>query len=298
MKVGSPLRGSVPLVLASVLLTCGGKSPTGSTPASPPPTTRPTPTPTPTAPPSVCQTLGYVASSDARCSRQNAAKFQSQVDGAISKVIAEHGEIFENGPGGIRIRNFGAYIVYLLKNLEDAGLCSGYDGEEVQVKNSNDFNEQFDVSSSSGYVRMGDPAYRSTCMPAAFPTPPPPPIPPPPGCSLPSSLEIACGPANPSFLGDVKAAIDQAVAEHPEIFDQNDTAKGAPDSYKVLDPVKYYDYVLDNLRKKGLCARFDGEEVVIKTSNTFSDHYDILTGDSHIRRGDGEYRVSCYPAAF
>ena len=43
---------------------------------------------------------------------------------------------------------------------------------ELQVKNSNDFNDQYDIMISQGYVRRGAGSYRSTCSPAAFPLDP------------------------------------------------------------------------------------------------------------------------------
>lgn len=299
MRFASRLRPWVPVVLGGFLLTCGGGgSPTAPrTPgpsATPPPVTQPSPPPVQT----LCQKLGYVPSADTRCSREAAGAFQTQVDGAIDRLIQQHPELFENASGGIRIRSIGAYYVGVIENLDDTGLCAGFDGEEVQVKESNDFNEQFDISSSSGYVRRGDSAYRSTCRPAAFPTPEPPPIPPPAGCSLPSSREIACGPQSPSFLGDVESAIDQVIKEHPEYFDLNQVKKGTSNWYKVVQINPYVDAVAAAMGPRGYCGRFDGEELVVKRTNTFSDHYDILTGDGFIRRGQGMYRVTCYPAAF
>jgi hypothetical protein len=48
------------------------------------------------------------------------------------------------------------------------GYCAFYDGEEMAVKNTNKFNDQYDISTSSGYIRRGDGSYRSTCWPAWF----------------------------------------------------------------------------------------------------------------------------------
>ena len=35
------------------------------------------------------------------------------------------------------------------------GICSYYDGEELAVKNTNDFNEQYDILLASGHMRRG-----------------------------------------------------------------------------------------------------------------------------------------------
>jgi hypothetical protein len=55
-----------------------------------------------------------------------------------------------------------------MRNLSNAGYCSTYDGEELGVKNSNSFNEQFDILVSSGHIRRGGGSYRSTCSPSWF----------------------------------------------------------------------------------------------------------------------------------
>ena len=53
-------------------------------------------------------------------------------------------------------------------NLKRVGLCALDDGIEIAVKNRNDFNEQYNVLTSSGFVRWGAGAYISTCRPAWF----------------------------------------------------------------------------------------------------------------------------------
>ena len=47
-------------------------------------------------------------------------------------------------------------------------LCGHYDGEELAVKNSNSFNDQYDIFTSDGYIRRQLGSYRSTCRPAWF----------------------------------------------------------------------------------------------------------------------------------
>ena len=74
------------------------------------PTPQTTPTPVPAA--SLCDRLGYVPTPDTRCTRdENKSKFKADLDAAIDKVILEHGNIFENGSGGVRVKNFGAFVV-------------------------------------------------------------------------------------------------------------------------------------------------------------------------------------------
>jgi hypothetical protein len=61
-----------------------------------------------------------------------------------------------------------AYLSGVISQLSRRGFCARFDGEELAVKNTNDFNEQYDILSSSNAVRSGGEAYRSTCSPAWF----------------------------------------------------------------------------------------------------------------------------------
>ncbi len=295
MRIHELVRAAVPVLFVAALWRCGKSStgPSQVTSTVPISTTSTTTVPTPTPAAATCTKLG-LGDPAARCNTASSA-FQGTVDAAINKVLAQHGEIFQNGAGGILTTNFGKFTVELIKNLDDAGVCGGFDGEEIQVANSTNFSEQFKVVTSQGYVRIGS-SYKSTCNPAAFPTPAPGLIPPPAGCHLASSSAIACGPWAQSYIGPLNDAIDLVVSQHPEVFDTNDRI--GDNGYYVRDLKKYFDLVAAALIDKGYCAHFDGEEMTVKVTDEFTDHYDILTGDNHIRRGSGQYRTSCYPAAF
>jgi hypothetical protein len=52
--------------------------------------------------------------------------------------------------------------------LEERGLCSAWDGEELAVKNTNDWNDQYDILTAELFLRRQEGAYRSTCYPAWF----------------------------------------------------------------------------------------------------------------------------------
>lgn len=161
-----------------------------------------------------------------------------------------------------------------------------------------------DPSPSEGVI-AAVPSPRAPSSPTPPPTSPSPnpspsPSAPPPqaSCNLPPGTGTGenCERTSPSFLSDVEAAIDQIVGEHPEWFDKNDTK--CPNCYKVLDPERFVDRLLEVLAGRGLCAISDGEEIAVKNSNDFNDQYDVLTGDLYLRRGDGSYRSTCRPAAF
>jgi hypothetical protein len=301
MKLGSHrLAGAAVAALASFLSVCGGNSSQpAAPPATPPPVAAPTPTPLP-SPDAVFSCHLGDGSTAYGCQRTSPA-FLPEVNAAIDKLAAEHPEVFDltdqAGEGGFRVVSPGQYYVGVMRNLQAMGLCANFDGEEMQVKNSNDFNDQYHIMISSGYVRRGASSYRTTCYPASFPI----------GganlpaqrgdCSLPPSREIACGRESQHYLADVDASISSLAEKHPDLFDFTNFQSGT-DWFLVVNVQGYIDGMIGEMRAKGYCAMWDGEELVAKRSNDYTDHYDILTGDNHVRRGDGSYRVTCYPAAF
>ena len=92
-------------------------------------------------------------------------------------------------------------------------------------------------------------------------------------------------------------SIPALAQKRPDLFNFNDTQSGT-DWFKVVNVQGYIEGMIAEMRAKGYCAMWDGEELVAKKENTYTDHYDILTGGDYVRRGEGSYRVTCYPAAF
>jgi hypothetical protein len=138
--------------------------------------------------------------------------------------------------------------------------------------------------------------------PQPTPTPDPTPTPAPPpssgGCNLPPS-----DPPNPVCTDDpaqlldyVESAITNVTQKHPELFDFND--KKCDNCYFVKDIDTYVSQVVKELGKMGLCALWDGEEIALKESNSYSEQYDIILSSGHIRRGPGCYRGVCRPSWF
>lgn len=302
MKLGAHRSSRLAVaVLASFLSVCGGKDqpaapPSGETP--PPPVTNP-PAPLPSPDALFSCHLGDGSASNS-CARENPT-FLNEVDEAIDRLVQEQPQIFdlqeELGPGGYKVMSVGQYYVGVMRNLQAMGFCANFDGEEMQVKNTNEFSDQYHIMISSGHIRRGSSSYRATCYPAAFPVN---------GtglpgqradCDLAPSREIACGREQPSYLQDVDQSIQALAQKHPDLFNFNDTQSGT-DWFKVVNVQGYIDGMIAEMRAKGYCAMWDGEELVAKRENKYTDHYDILTGDDHVRRGQGSYRVTCYPAAF
>jgi hypothetical protein len=220
---------------------------------------------------------------------------------AIEQLAAEEPGIFDKndqrGGGGFRILRRGAFYVGLVAQLEQQGFCATFDGEEIALRNTNAFNDQYDVELASQHVRRGEGMYRSTCRPAAR-YPERHSVGPTPGCSLPPSVDLACGrePA-PYFLDEMESAIDQVLAERPELFDFGNVNPGS-DWPLVVDFDGYFAALISALGERGLCARWDSEEMAVKDSNERNDQFDVLLSAGHIRRGEGAYRSTCYPAAF
>jgi hypothetical protein len=66
------------------------------------------------------------------------------------------------------IKDVGGYLNQVIKQLNAQGVCAVWDGEEMAVKDSNNFSEQWDILLASGHIRRGPGAYRGVCRPAIF----------------------------------------------------------------------------------------------------------------------------------
>jgi hypothetical protein len=294
-----PLPRWLPVLAAGFFSVCGG----GNSPSNvtPPTTTTlapaPVPTPTPLPAATSCSRLAPVTG-HADCQRESSG-FLTQVDAAIEQLARDQPQVFDfndvNGPGGYRVRSVGQYYVGVIENLEKAGFCADFDGEELQVTTSGSSSEQIHIMTSDKYVRRGANSYRVTCYPAALPTPKPN-LPQTPGCSLAPSKEKACDRESSKFLKEVDDAIEQVAKEHPEFFNLGDRRN--ENWYRIVNGDAYINGVVQALTKKNLCARFDGNEIQVKGENRVSEQFDVYFQDGYTRRGDGSYRASCYPAAF
>ncbi len=179
------LRAGAVALAAAIAWSCGGGgSPASSTPA----TTRPTVTTTPTTTlPSYLQGCPLGEGTDeTSCTRGRSAQLLDAVGTAID-LLAQQGSraVDPNdlaGPGSYNVVDRKAFIDGVVGNLRAAGYCAqsdyDYPTERINVKNTNDFSEDFDLILGTGYVRRGMGAYRQTCTPAAFPVEPNPNWPP------------------------------------------------------------------------------------------------------------------------
>ena len=107
-----------------------------------------------------------------------------------------------------------------------------------------------------------------------------------------------CPRTSPVFQADVEAALDEVIDLYPQIFDMRDVRDCS--GYRcplVVNGPAFERRMVERLELKGYCAKCD-EECGVKDSNRFNEQYDVMIADGHLRRGDGSYRATCWPAAF
>jgi hypothetical protein len=166
---GGPVGTATPSPIAPVPVT-----PTPNPNPSPTPTIIPTPTPLPTPTPaaptppvSACSLPPGRGTGD--CPRLN-SHFLGDVQASIEQLVRERPELFRKRDctGCYDVLNVNGYLSGMVQKMGARGYCAMYDGEELAVKNTNDFNEQFDILTADDRVRSGGESYRSTCRPAWF----------------------------------------------------------------------------------------------------------------------------------
>lgn len=158
---------------------CGSGSPSSS-PTVPPVTAPPTPSPPPIpeveAEASSCP-LGR-GTTNTSCSSRQGSTHLAAVQGVLDGLVRRQPELFDledesgEGTGQYRVHDRQAYLNAVVAELRALGFCAqrAFDRETIQVKDSNDLSEDFDVITSRGYIRRN--AYLTTCRPASFPVEP------------------------------------------------------------------------------------------------------------------------------
>lgn len=110
---------------------------------------------------------------NANCTMQSQS-FLPRVEAAIDEVIAAYPQMFNRNRtrGGCancyEVTDPTGYVNAVARAITKNGVCGYYDGEELAVKNTNSFNDQYDILTSDGFIRRQGGAYRSTCRPAWF----------------------------------------------------------------------------------------------------------------------------------
>ena len=149
-------------------------APTPAPAATPTPNPAATPAPAPTqAPAAQSCPLPRGTGSGNNCPLQSPT-FLKEVEAALTAVVAENPQWFDlkKTRGGCQncyqILKADEYVNRVAELITKDGICGHYDGEELAVKNSNSFNDQYDIFTSDGYIRRQLGSYRSTCRPAWF----------------------------------------------------------------------------------------------------------------------------------
>lgn len=107
------------------------------------------------------------------CPREEPS-FLSQVESAMDQLIRQEPQIFnlnktsKGCPNCYQVVDADRYVQRMAELMSQRGLCGLYDGEELAVKKTNDFNDQYDIFTSDGFMRRQLGSYRSTCRPAWF----------------------------------------------------------------------------------------------------------------------------------
>jgi len=159
-------RSAVLIVMAAGLWHFGccncDKNPTAPVVAA-----TPTPTPAPTATPAAASCDLPAVNVDTRsCRPEPPPRFEADVVRAQDEVRRTHPELFDGEGKIISAQSYSGWVASVLRSY---GLCAaavGGDGtDEVGVKNTNDWNEQYDIVTGSR-----DPwtNYTVTCRPPLF----------------------------------------------------------------------------------------------------------------------------------
>jgi len=163
-----PAPAPIPVVVIPVPIPTPVPAPPAPAPApTPAPGGTPAPgaTPPPPPPPSGLCSLPPGPGPGVNCPAESPS-FLDEVDAAITQLIQQRPDIFSGQGGNPLVVKHSEYMNGVVANLRSRGLCAIVDSDdEIAVKNTNSFNDQYDILLSTGHVRR---AYTATCRPAWF----------------------------------------------------------------------------------------------------------------------------------
>ncbi len=155
------------VVYAVIGVACGSASRTPTAAATPAPVATPAPTPAATPQAFSCH-LPAMVDLHNHCPKLD-SQLLSYVNNAIDTVQQKRPELFDftDARGeSVKVLDRQKYQTAVVAAINaQGGVCAKDDNEEVAVKVSNDFNEQFNIWTSAGYTRR---SYITTCFPAQF----------------------------------------------------------------------------------------------------------------------------------
>lgn len=166
----SPAATLAPLAIPVILPKA---APTPAPTPNPTPNPNPAPTPTPAPPPPSGSSCNLPASNPAspRCTDESPLLYGA-VDTALTRTTQGRPDLFDLNDkvceNCYRVKNVSGYVAEVQRQLAAQGICSYYDGEELAVKKTNDYSEQYDILLASGHMRRGPGSNRGICRPAWF----------------------------------------------------------------------------------------------------------------------------------
>ena len=168
MNWHSSRLGYASLFVSAVIgLACGSDSPAPTAVATPAPVATPTPAPAATPQAFSCH-LPAMVDLHNHCPKLD-SQLLSYVNKAVDTVQQKRPDLFDftdlRGES-VRVLDRQKYQTAVVAAINaQGGVCAADNNEEIQVKVSNDFNEQFNIWTSAGYTRR---SYITTCFPAQF----------------------------------------------------------------------------------------------------------------------------------
>jgi hypothetical protein len=110
------------------------------------------------------------------CDGGVAGLHQDQVDAAVDQLVETRPELFDRervvGHDGYKVIADEAFYQGVAGILQAQGLCAVWDYEQIQVKTSALSSEAYVLLDQKSFLRRGERALSSTCVPAAFPLDP------------------------------------------------------------------------------------------------------------------------------
>ncbi len=105
------------------------------------------------------------SSRDMGCDRLENPQFVDYMDLVAAEIARDRPDLVN---GDLLIGTWNDYHDEYVTRLRAKGFCAIFDGHDVAVKKTNEFNEQYLVTFSSKRLRRGYDSYRATCTPATF----------------------------------------------------------------------------------------------------------------------------------
>jgi hypothetical protein len=105
------------------------------------------------------------SSRDYGCTRTGNPQFVGLMDEVVNEVSRERPDLVRDG---WLVGSWSQYEDAVVQKLLGRGYCAVFHIEEVSVKNTNDFSEQYKLAFSWGQLRRASDSWRATCRPATF----------------------------------------------------------------------------------------------------------------------------------